>query len=232
MRSNKELRLMARMKLKGNWKRTILACFIVTAISIVISSIVNGVGNDNKFLSFLSLFTGLITIPLTLGLAIFFLKFVRNENPKLANLFDGFKVYLKCIGLNIMVVIFTFLWSAFFIVLFIVTFFTGSIFLIIASTVLLFLALTVIGMRYSQVNYILSDNDEIGILEIIRASKEMMKGNSSKLILLYLSFLGWAILGIITLLIGYIWLIPYVNTTMALFYEEINGRDKFINIEE
>lgn len=229
MRSNKELRLMARIKLKGNWKEAILACLIVVAISIVMNSIISRGGNENWVLSCL---TSLITIPLTLGLAIFFLKFVRNEQPQIKNVFDGFKVYLKCIGLNIMVAIFTSLWSILFIGLTIVAFLTGSIFLIIASTVLLFLVLFIIGTRYSQVNYILSDNNDIGILEIIRESKEMMKGNTVKLILLYLSFLGWAILGIITLFIGYIWLIPYVNTTMALFYEEINGRDKFENIEE
>jgi uncharacterized membrane protein len=36
-----------------------------------------------------------------------------------------------------------------------------------------------------------------------------------------LSFIGWSLLGLLTLGIGYIWLIPYMYTSYAAFYEEV-----------
>lgn len=44
--------------------------------------------------------------------------------------------------------------------------------------------------------------------------------------LLYLSFLGWGILSLLTLGIGLLWLIPYVYTSLAAFYDE------FIRVQE
>ncbi|MGG3971250.1 DUF975 family protein, partial [Geobacillus stearothermophilus] len=43
---------------------------------------------------------------------------------------------------------------------------------------------------------------------------------------LYLSFLGWGILSLLTLGIGLLWLIPYVYTSLAAFYDE------FIRVQE
>ncbi|KUH45897.1 hypothetical protein M2E15_3170 [Bacillus mycoides] len=44
-----------------------------------------------------------------------------------------------------------------------------------------------------------------------------MKGHKLDLFLLWLSFIGWAILAILTLGIGFLWLSPYVGTTTAHF---------------
>ncbi len=79
----------------------------------------------------------------------------------------------------------------------------------------------VAALSYSQAFYILAENPGIGALEAIRISKRMMYGYKGKLFLLYLSFIGWAILSALTLGIGYLWLIPYVSTTLANFYEEV-----------
>ena len=51
----------------------------------------------------------------------------------------------------------------------------------------------------------------------------MMKGHKMDLFLLYLSFIGWAILCIFTLFIGYLWLAPYVQMTEVKFYEKIRA---------
>ena len=58
-------------------------------------------------------------------------------------------------------------------------------------------------------------------MDCIRKSKEMMNGYKMDYFMLVLSFFGWLLLGIFTLGILYIWLVPYMNVTFILYYEEL-----------
>jgi len=69
--------------------------------------------------------------------------------------------------------------------------------------------------------YIISDNPEIGAMEAIRKSKEMMRGFRWKLFCLNLSFIGWVLLCVLTLGIGFLWLQPYMNASFANFYQNL-----------
>ena len=51
-----------------------------------------------------------------------------------------------------------------------------------------------------------------------------MKGNKWRYFLLALSFLGWILLGILTLGIGFFWITPYIETTIAAFYNDIKAQ--------
>jgi uncharacterized membrane protein len=64
----------------------------------------------------------------------------------------------------------------------------------------------------------------------IDQSQELMRGNKMRLFALYWSFLGWFILSILTFGIGFIFLAPYIQLTVANFYIEIRGKKK-IEIE-
>ena len=74
---------------------------------------------------------------------------------------------------------------------------------------------------YSMAYYVYSDNPEIGILGSIKRSREMMYGHRWKLFVLNLTFIGWWILCILTCNIGQLWLIPYIQTSFAIFYHDI-----------
>jgi hypothetical protein len=50
-----------------------------------------------------------------------------------------------------------------------------------------------------------------------------MYGNKWKLFCLELSFIGWFILGLLTAGIGMLWVMPYITTATAGFYEVANG---------
>ncbi|MFY9175469.1 MAG: DUF975 family protein [Peptococcia bacterium] len=140
------------------------------------------------------------TPALVLGLQIFFLKMARNQDPEVQDLFAGFSSFGKAFCLYFVMYIFILLWTLLFII-------PG----IIAS------------FRYSMAFFILADNPEIGVLEAIRQSKEMMVGHKWRLFVLGLSFLGWAILATLTFGIGYLWLCPYMITTISNFYRTIKG---------
>jgi hypothetical protein len=69
--------------------------------------------------------------------------------------------------------------------------------------------------------YIIAENDSIGPLEAITKSKEMMRGNKWKFFCLGFRFLGWGVLCILTLGIGFLWLFPYMIVSYAQFYDDI-----------
>ena len=111
----------------------------------------------------------------------------------------------------------------------------GSVGVIIT---LLGLVLMVAGMiliiwksnQYSQTEFVIYDqiaqNRYQGPLAAIKESKQLMKGHVFELFKLYLSFIGWYLLTFLTLGLVSIYLIPYMTTTRAVYYQyllEQNG---------
>jgi uncharacterized membrane protein len=69
--------------------------------------------------------------------------------------------------------------------------------------------------------FIIAEDDSIGPLDAIRKSKQMMYGFKWKLFCLYMRFLGWAILCILSLGIGFLWFVPYISISLAKFYDDL-----------
>ena len=59
----------------------------------------------------------------------------------------------------------------------------------------------------------------------------MMKGYTWKFFRIGLRLFGLAILCIVTLGIGFIWLLPYQNVVYAKFYDDIKNNPSFKNQE-
>ena len=79
------------------------------------------------------------------------------------------------------------------------------------------------AFSYAMTPYILEEHPELTANEAIDHSRAMMKGHKFDLFWLYLSFIGWGILCIPTLGIGTFWLIPYMQTAQASFYEDVKA---------
>ena len=69
--------------------------------------------------------------------------------------------------------------------------------------------------------FILKDYPELSANQAINLSMKMMEGRKFDLFYLYLSFIGWGILALFTLGIGYLWLMPYMYTSTAAFYQNV-----------
>ena len=78
---------------------------------------------------------------------------------------------------------------------------------------------------YSMAGFIMSENPEMSAKEAMEVSMRMMKGNKWRLFCLQLSFIGWGILCVFTVGIGYLWLNPYMNAATAAFYDEISRNE-------
>ena len=78
--------------------------------------------------------------------------------------------------------------------------------------------------------YLLKDNPELSLTDTLRLSRNMMRGHKMQLFKLQLSFLGWGVLNVLTLGLGSLWLVPYMLTTMAAFYQDV--REQYIMKED
>ncbi len=217
--SIREVKFKARKALKGKWGLAILASFITGIIYFGVDSafgiLLNG-GTDGWFggqtntLSNLSIVADIILIPLIIGYYWFCLKLVRGEDPEIGKLFDGYSnagIFGKGIGIGVLMSVYSALWS-----------------------LLLIIPGIVKSLAYSQSYFIFKDNPEMGLNEIITKSRKLMSGYKWKFFLLQLSFLGWALLSIITLGIGLLWLYPYITTSNAEFYNQLLDNEKSIDL--
>ena len=70
--------------------------------------------------------------------------------------------------------------------------------------------------------FILADDLSLKPKEALDKSKQMMDGYKWKMFYLTLRFFGLGLLCLLTLGIGFLWLIPYSYVAMAKFYDDIN----------
>ena len=89
--------------------------------------------------------------------------------------------------------------------------------LFIAALIYLFIK----SLSYTFAIYILNDNLDIDAKEAVEKSAELMQGNIGSYICLKVSFIGWIILGICTLGIGFLWLTPYIRIASINFYRNL-----------
>ncbi|MCS7464574.1 DUF975 family protein [Paenibacillus doosanensis] len=191
MLTNSELRRVARESLQGNWAGAIGATIIVSVI-LTIAAMIPGI---NWLLSLI------IAGPFLLGLFLYFIRLVRGEEPKVENVFHGFRQFLNSFVLYLLISIFVTLWM-----------------------LLLIVPGVIAALRYSQAYFIMNDNPDISGLDAIRQSKLMMDGHKMRLFMLCLSFLGWFVLGFILFGIGLIWVIPYFYAALAAFHQDLKHR--------
>lgn len=94
--------------------------------------------------------------------------------------------------------------------------FSLSVITIIASIISLILLLD-----FALAFYFLIDNPDMTAKEALVNSHQYMKGNKLRLFFQYISFVGLYLLGILTAGIAYLWLIPYMDQSVAVFYETL-----------
>ena len=100
-----------------------------------------------------------------------------------------------------------------------------TLFFVLSLGYILFIIPGVVAKySYAMVPYILEERKGFSTREAFRASKQIMKKHKWELFCLRLSFIGWDILGILTLGIGFIFINPYRYAAEAAFYNEISGR--------
>lgn len=135
----------------------------------------------------------------SLGLIQFNLDLIDGKPAEFSTLFSKTFILGKAVWLRFRVAIFTFLWA-----------------------LLLLIPGIIKSYSYSMAGFIMTENPEMTAKEAMEVSMKMMVGNKWRLFCLQLSFIGWDILSILTLGIGFLWVIPYENAAIAAFYDEVS----------
>ena len=137
----------------------------------------------------------IVTSAFTLGGAWVYLKLARGEGISFGDIFYGFDDLWTAIKAQFFIGLFIWLWS-----------------------LLLIIPGIIKAYAYSMTLFILAENKGMSVLEAITLSRKMMDGHKMDLFLLFLSFIGWSILVVITFGIAGIWVYPYIYATMTNFY--------------
>lgn len=141
--------------------------------------------------------------PFQTGYSFFSLKLLRGQKAEIEQLFDGFNNFANTFVAYLLVMLFTLLW-----------------------TLLLIVPGIIAAIRYSQTFFILADNPKLKGNEARKQSMAMMQGYKWKYFCLCWRFVGWALLSILTLGIGFLFLFPYMHVSFAGFYEDIKSAKK------
>lgn len=208
MKSNQYYKNEALSALRGNWANALVATIIFVALTLFFSS--NDAINSyyqriviNPFigysLSFISLF---VLLPLAVGYSNSMRVLLETGDNRLTNnsFSLGFGNWLHVVWGMILSTIYIFLW-----------------------TLLLIIPGIIKSYSYALTPYILVEHPEMSANEAIEESMRLMDGHKFDLFYLQLSFIGWAILSILSLGLGFFWLIPYQMTAQAAFYRDIKN---------
>jgi uncharacterized membrane protein len=224
--ANRDLTAQARTSLDGNWGKAIGGLLIYLLVLIVLAAI--------PFLGQVVSFV--ISGPLMVGWTLFYLNLSRQEPADVGQLFDGFKMFGNAFVAYLLIMLLILAWClpAFGVgmimaVLGVKGVLTqdpaamGAIPFLIPLIFVAMIPVIIAQFRYFLTYYILNDFPGVGPMEAIRRSTQMMKGNKWKLFCLQLRFIGWGLLCVLTLGIGFLWLIPYMMVSMACFYDDVKA---------
>lgn len=189
---------MTNAELKSRAKSSLKGCRI-TAIAVeVLMALIIGVGQLLGLLA--PVYMILVFGPICYGRRSYYLHLSKGERPGVGRMFSGFSNYGNTMLLNLMIMVFSFLWS---------------LLLVIPGVIKM--------LSYSMAFYILDENPDMTAGEALNRSKKMMDGHKMELFLLNLSFIGWVFLSIVTLGIGFLYTVPYMESTVAQFYQKLSG---------
>ena len=205
-----ELRERALYKLSTNWNSTIKVNLILLALGIFIEFPLNILSNrtlvEKQIISEKLYIIGIIgyfiyifvASPIQYGIKSFYMNISRGLGGRVSDVFEGYKRFYSMVVLNFAMFFFTMLWM-----------------------LLLIIPGIIKAYSYSQAWRIKKDYPNKTAIECITESRYLMDGNKFYYFLLKLSFIGWSLLSVLTLGILGFWLLPYMETTYAEFYDKL-----------
>ena len=209
MKSRQEIKAIGKERFKANYWNCVLAILFVGIIIAVVSgigslgasgSIEDGDYQPGPLNGVMSLISFIVTGPLTIGLAGFFVQNIYGNKDitaayPIVSCKDNFG---RKLGGFLWMELFIYLWS-----------------------LLLVVPGIIKALSYSMTPYILSDCPNVKARDALKLSMRMMAGHKGELFVFYLSYIGWGILTAITFgILGIFYVEPYMTSAGAVWYLE------------
>ena len=188
-----ELKANAKLQIKGKIGILFLITLIIAVVSAVASAILSLIPVVGSLAAAV-----IVTPAFSLSMVRVYIMVVKGDKPEAKDAFSGFDDFFSAFKVTLLVGVFTFLWSLLFVIPGIVK-----------------------SIAYSMSMYILAENKGKSARECIKESIAMTNGHKGELFVLSLSFIGWILLGYITLGIAYIWVAPYMQATFVNAYNSL-----------
>ena len=241
--NRKEIKSVAKSKLKGRWFNIVLLTLIIAIIEFAASEIIGRTEGITS--NILSIANNFLLMPAITASGIIFVK--SNGVISLSEAIPSVKTWGRFIISMIVTMIFS--------IPILLVVFLGNIFLVLSITslhsallngqismnpmiaiwgvvllivILVLILAAIVGILLFPLPYLMAE-DTCGIWEAIKRSFKIMNGHKWELFIMGLSFLGWLILSVLTLGIGLLWLLPYIQVTLRIYYLSITGRESEIN---
>lgn len=213
MKTNAEYRAAARQALQGHWNEAAIVSFVL----LVITGLCAGGGAASDLIihaPFVKSFTNttamllqyLVAVPVSAAFSFMVLDFMRGErgfelNGLIAPLKEDYRrILVTCVLMSVIVSVAA-----------------------VVTIFLLAIPAIILGLYYGMVPFLLRDYKELTWRETLRTSREMMHGHVWQYFCLQMSFIGWVLLSILTCGVGLIWLMPYMETAEAAFYDDLKA---------
>lgn len=216
MKTNQEYKEAALGYLQGNWPAALIASaiyfvvlWLVVGCQYVPALMGNTIGVDAAFSGSGFLVAVLLLGPLSIGYANAFRLLCNTGNANItANMLHlSVTRYAHLVWAYLLMTIKILLWS---------------LLLIVPGVIKAF--------SYAMTPFIILEHPEMSARDAIAESSRIMAGHRMELFMLYLSFLGWFLLCIVTAFVGLIVLSPYVLCSVVEFYNSIKGPSGPANI--
>ena len=198
--TRQELKEWSKNKMKGHmWK--VLGAVVITGL---ISGLTAEIDLKNEFLNFsISFGFTLIGFIISNGLVEFMVNYINDKNYDYEMLFSKFGDWKRILLTYFHIYIRVFAWC-----------------------LLLIVPGIIKAYSYSMVPYILQNDKDISPVDALKLSEEIMNGHKMDLFILELSFIGWHLLAIPTLMILEVWIIPYQQTALTKYMYDLKTNHK------
>jgi len=199
LKTRAEYKEQAKALMAGKYGNVVLILVIVTVVVGAITGLFSG-GGDYGLTSLASIIDFLLSVGVSYGFVRLWKNVVDGKESDLQDiLLCGYKEnYVRTLLVQLLVSIFVFLYF-----------------------LLLIIPGIVKAYSYSLCFYLLHKDHEIKQMDVLKKSEKLMMGHKNDLFMLDLSYIGWYFLGLLTLGILLIWVVPKHQTARMLYLDEI-----------
>lgn len=190
----------AKEKIKGHIIELIIPIVIASVLTTLTIGAKVTVNSDGSYQSTAGYNIGIFFYFVQVGLAYFMVNFINDQPHEIKDLFKFSSEYVRTFLTGLLSKIFIGLW-----------------------TLLLIVPGIMKAYGYALIDLILINDKykDLGYMDLLKKSEEIMNGHKMDLFLLDLSFIGWHILSIFTCFILEVWVLPYHQTARYKFMDDL-----------
>lgn len=229
-KTSAELKMYAKGTLLGKYGTAIGALILIQLITQSVTLLASAILDTSSIYGItvnyaISLIMTLIAAIFSVGQISLYLNMASHQPYKVSNIFNGFRTHPdKAIIIQFLLFLISLGCVLPAVILLIIYALTKISLLMIFLSLLGvagLIAAYIFMLQFSQSFYLMLDFPDYSAVELMKLSRRIMKGNCQRLFYIYVSFLPLYLLGLLSLGIGFLFIVPYQQMTNVYFYLDL-----------